>query len=115
MAEKSDQIGLPDSEQRRADFLAQTAQIAFTDLQRYFAAGRLVWVTDALDLIEVALQLAEDNAGQFEQWMAAGEIDGVSDAQAALWLSQEQLLWAVVADPWVLVQVREYEPECEPE
>ncbi|MDP5053259.1 MAG: DUF2288 domain-containing protein [Congregibacter sp.] len=102
----SDGTGLPDSEQRRADFVAQTAQIAFSDLQRYFAAGRLVWVKDALDLIEVAVQLAEDNAAQFERWLAAGEIDAVSDAQAALWLSQERLLWAVVADPWVLVQER---------
>lgn len=93
-------------EQRRTDFLAQTAQIAFTELQRYFAAGRLVRVSDGLDLVEVAVQLSEDNAAQFEQWLEAGQVNGVSDEQASLWLAEERLLWAVVADPWVLVQER---------
>lgn len=100
MAEESQQ------EQRRADFLAQTAQIAFTELQRYFAAGRLVKVSDELDLIEVAVQLSEDNAEQFEHWLEQAKLDGVNDEQAALWLSEDRVLWAVVADPWVLVQER---------
>jgi hypothetical protein len=100
MAEESQQ------EQRRADFLAQTAQIAFTELQRYFAAGRLVKVSDELDLIEVAVQLSQDNAKQFEQWLEQAKLDGVNDEQAALWLKEDRALWAVVADPWVLVQER---------
>jgi hypothetical protein len=100
MAEESQQ------EQRRADFLAQTARIAFTELQRYFAAGRLVKVSDELDLIEVAVQLSEDNARQFEQWLEQEKLDGVNDEQAALWLQEDRTLWAVVADPWVLVQER---------
>jgi len=93
-------------DQRRADFLAQTAQISFLELQRYFAAGKLVLVDDSLDLIEVAVQLAEDNRAQFEDWLAAGSIAGVSDEQARQWLTDELKLWAVVADPWVLVQQR---------
>jgi hypothetical protein len=91
-------------DQRRNDLLAQTAKIAFVELQRYFAAGRLVCVSDSLDLIEVALELAEDNAARFEQWLADGEVTGVSDLQAAQWLADEHTLWAVVTDPWVLVQ-----------
>lgn len=91
-------------DQRRNDLLMQTARIAFADLQRYFAAGRLVLVSDALDLIDVAVELAEDNAPRFEQWLAAGDVAGVSDIQAAQWLADECALWAVVADPWVLVQ-----------
>ncbi|WOJ93037.1 DUF2288 domain-containing protein [Congregibacter variabilis] len=100
MADESQQ------DQRRADFLAQTAQIAFTELQRYFAAGRLVKVSDGLDLVEVAVQLSQDNAKQFEQWLEQGKLDGVNDEQATLWLSENRVLWAVVADPWVLVQER---------
>ncbi|MFT4768247.1 MAG: hypothetical protein ACI8RN_001381 [Glaciecola sp.] len=93
-------------EERRSDFLAQTAQIAFTELQRYFAAGRLVKVSDELDLIEVAVQLSEDNAAQFEQWLEQGSLDGVNDERATLWLAEDRVLWTVVADPWVLVQER---------
>lgn len=93
-------------EQRRADFLAQTAQIAFTELQRYFAAGRLVIVSDELDLIDVVVQLSEDNSKQFETWLEQGRLCGVNDEQATRWLADERVLWAVVADPWVLVQER---------
>lgn len=93
-------------EQRKADFLAQTAQIPFTELQRYFAAGRLVLVNDSLDLIEVAVELSYDNAQQFERWLSEEMLDGVNDEQATRWLADERHLWAVVADPWVLVQLR---------
>jgi hypothetical protein len=92
--------------QRRADFLAQTARIAFSDLQRYFAAGKLILIDDQLDLVEVATQLADDNKAQFEEWLSASRIAGVSDAQAVAWLAENRELWAVVADPWVLVQER---------
>ncbi|EED30645.1 hypothetical protein NOR53_258 [gamma proteobacterium NOR5-3] len=63
-------------------------------------------VSDELDLIEVAVQLSEDNARQFEQWLEQEKLDGVNDEQAALWLQEDRVLWAVVADPWVLVQER---------
>ncbi|WOJ96865.1 DUF2288 domain-containing protein [Congregibacter brevis] len=97
---------VPERTQRRADFLAQTARIPFSELQRYFAAGRLILASDDLDLIEVAVQLSEDNAAQFEQWLNSGLVKGVADEQAAAWLTQDDALWAVVADPWVLVQER---------
>lgn len=100
---------LSSREQRKADFLAQTAQIPFAELQRYFAAGRLVLVDDALDLIEVAVELSQDNAEQFEQWLSAEMLAGVNDEQATRWLAEERQLWAVVADPWVLVQKRNSE------
>lgn len=93
-------------EELRADFLLQTARIAFAELQRYFAAGKLISVVDTLDLIEVAVELAEDNASLFNAWLSAGEVAQVSDAQARDWLNSDPELWAVVADPWVLVQQR---------
>jgi hypothetical protein len=107
MAEdRSASAGADRQDQLRADFLAQTARIAFVELQRYFAAGKLVLVDDSLDLIDVAMELARDNRSRFEGWLSAGVISSVSDAQAQQWLAQEIQLWAVVADPWVLVQQR---------
>lgn len=88
------------------DFLAQTARIPFAELQRYFAAGKLIRVQDTLDLISVAVALANDETAVFAQWLAGGQVATVSDEEATLWLGQEQLLWAVVVDPWVLVQER---------
>ncbi len=90
----------------RADFHAQTARISFAELQRYFAAGRLVLVEENLDLVAVAVALAEDARQSFEAWMAEGQVRGVSDDLARQWLEEDRELWAVVADPWVLVQDR---------
>lgn len=106
----------PRREQLHADFLAQTARIAFSELQRYFAAGKLIFVADTLDLVQVAVELAEDNTELFNTWLGEGDVALVSDAQARQWLIDEAEhslehspkhspeIWAVVADPWVLVQ-----------
>ena len=91
-------------EQLVADFHAQTARIPFRDLQRYFAGGHLVRVGESLDLVEVAVALSRDEKPRVESWIAAGVVAGVSDDQARSWLAADVELWAVVAQPWVLVQ-----------
>lgn len=88
----------------RAKLNLETSQIAWKDLQRYFASGVALFVADDLDLVEVAFQMSEDNAAQIQQWMAVGKFGKVSDAQAAAWYAADALLWAVVVSPWVLVQ-----------
>lgn len=89
---------------RRDDFHAQTARIHFRELQRFFAAGRLVRVDATLDLVDVAVELAEDNRPRFEAWLTSGAVAIVRDSEAREWLAGDARLWAVVADPWVLVQ-----------
>jgi hypothetical protein len=90
----------------RAKVNLETSQMAWKDLQRYFASGVALYVADDLDLVEVAFQMSEDNATQIQQWMAAGKFGKVSDEQAAAWYAADALLWAVVVSPWVLVQQR---------
>jgi len=89
----------------RREFLGQTALIPWRELQTHYARGRVVVVEPALDLVEVAVQLSMDNAGLFRSWMERGEVAVVSDDQARAWADGERELWAVVAPPWVLVQV----------
>jgi hypothetical protein len=48
--------------------------------------------------------LSRDNADQLRDWMASGEVNRVSDAQACEWLDADERVWAVVVRPWVLVQ-----------
>lgn len=86
------------------DFLAQTAKIPFSELQRYFAAGKILVIADGIDLIDVAVAFAKDEAGLIESYLQQARIAQASDAQAQQWLSAQQVLWAVVVDPWVLVQ-----------
>ncbi|MEH6592363.1 MAG: DUF2288 domain-containing protein [Halioglobus sp.] len=97
----------------RQEYFQQTARIHWHELQTYYAHGSVVRVAPSLDLVEVAVQLANDNVEQFQQWIAEGEISPVVEEQALVWYDSNQLLWAVVAAPWVLVQLRESDPVSE--
>ena len=88
----------------RGDFMEQTARIRWHELQTYYAHGSVVAVAAGLDLVEVAVQLAMDNTDLFRAWIDAGQVAPVSDRQALAWYEADEILWAVVAAPWVLVQ-----------
>jgi len=81
----------------------ETAQIAWRDLQVFFAKGAVIAV-DNHDLIEVATWFIQDEIKTIEVAMAKHEILKISDAQAKLWFAQDIKVWAVVVKPWVLVQ-----------
>jgi len=89
---------------KRASVNLETAQIAWRELQRFFASGSAIAVNGDLDLIEVAFQISEDNRTQVAQWMESGQIARVADAQALAWYEADAIVWAVVVRPYVLVQ-----------
>lgn len=83
---------------------SETARIAWSELQRFFAAGKAIHVSTELDLVEVATQIANDNSAAIKTWMDNGKVAPVSDDQARYWIATDALVWAVVVKPWVLVQ-----------
>lgn len=82
----------------------ETARIAWHELARYFAGGRMIRVSSGLDLIEVASAVAEDDAGRVQNWMSTGRMAPVSDLEARSWHEADAVVWAVVVKPFVLVQ-----------
>lgn len=90
----------------KAKLNLETSQIAWHDLQTYFARGHVVRVAASLDLLEVAVELTADNKTRFEGWLAADLVGEVSPALAQSWYDHNTELWAVVVAPWVLVQDR---------
>ena len=88
----------------RAKVNLETSRIAWKELQRFFASGAAISVSNELDLVEVALQIYEDNKAQIEQWLVSGQIGKVSDEQARAWYEADAEMWAVVVSPYVLVQ-----------
>jgi hypothetical protein len=88
----------------RAKVNMETSRIHWKELERFFASGAAVQVSDQLDLVEVAYQMHSDNTAQFEAWLNTGMIGKISDEQATIWLTEDSELWAVVVSPWVLVQ-----------
>lgn len=88
----------------RAKLNLETAQMAWRDMQRYFASGVALYIAPGLDLVEVGYQISVDNVAQIQTWMQAGQFGKVSDEQAAAWVAADAMLWTVVVSPWVLVQ-----------
>lgn len=82
----------------------ETSRIAWKELQRFFASGAALSVSNKLDLVEVALQISEDNKAQVEQWLVSGQIGKVREEQAKAWYEADAEMWAVVVSPYVLVQ-----------
>jgi len=86
--------------------LAETAKISWTELERFFARGMLLRVARDLDLVTVAVAIAEDDAAQVAQWLSSGLVERTTSDTAADWADRDPELWAVVVSPWVCVQER---------
>lgn len=82
----------------------ETAKIRWSELQKFFAQGRALHVTKGQDLVQIAKWMAEDNAEALKPLMSSGKLGQVNDQTATQWLEDDQLVWAVVSAPWVLVQ-----------
>lgn len=98
--------GTPDPASVAASLLGQTAQIPWRELQRFFAAGRVLVVADSLDLVEVASSIASDDRAAVESLLDEADLRKVDDDRARLWIETDATLWCVVVRPWVLVQER---------
>ncbi len=96
--------GLTSEQLLRGKLNSETARIAWKELQRYFAGGYTLQISEQLDLIDVGYQFHQDNAAQIEQWLNAGLVQQVSNAQARQWYNDDAVLWACVVHPWVLIQ-----------
>lgn len=89
-----------------AKLLGETSTIEWDALQPFFAKGDLLWVDPALDLIEAAQAVTQDDAEKVAAWMASGVLGKMTEAQALDVLERNPQLWAVVVSPWVMVQER---------
>ena len=83
----------------------QTSKIAWRELARFFAGGKVLLVDKSLNLVEVAAAVSSDNTQVVSQWVDANQLVAVSDELALDWHQKDEDLWAVVTAPWVLVQM----------
>ncbi|MBA1149048.1 DUF2288 domain-containing protein [Ectothiorhodospiraceae bacterium WFHF3C12] len=82
---------------------AETARVAWSELERHFARGATLSVGPELDLLEVAQAIARDDTERVTRWLAAGELQKTPAEQARDWAERDAILWCVVIAPWVLV------------
>lgn len=93
-----------DQEITRETINLETARINWKELEVYYAADNVIYVSAELDLTEVALQIIKDNAKSLKNWMTKSKIDVVTDDQAKIFHDTEASVWAVVIKPWILIQ-----------
>lgn len=94
----------------RSELNEQTAQMRWSELERFFAGGTLISVAGELDLIDVGARIAADDRDSVLSWMNAGLMYKVTDEEASSWHAQDALLWTVVVKPWILLQHRRQQP-----
>lgn len=89
-----------------ADLLnAQTGQLSWGELQRHFAAGRVLVVAAEADLIDTATAVVENRTADVQAWLDSGRLHHADLDDARAWEAAQPVFWAVVCAPWVLVQL----------
>lgn len=83
---------------------SETARLPWAELQRHFAQGTVIYVSEELDLVDVAVRISHDDKDSIARWMGDGKLGKVSDIQAASWSAADALLWTSVVHPFILVQ-----------
>ncbi|OPZ58752.1 MAG: hypothetical protein BWY87_01312 [Deltaproteobacteria bacterium ADurb.Bin510] len=74
------------------------------NLEREFAAGRLVAVDQRLDLVEVGSRMALDDKATFAGWLQAGLVFKPSPDQACTWHAKASQFDMLIVSPFVLIQ-----------
>lgn len=88
----------------RANINNETSQINWSELQRFFAGGWLIYVSSETNLLDVAVAFSQDNKELVSKWLTSGEVAKVTDTQAKQWHENDMIFWSTVVKPWVLIQ-----------
>lgn len=90
---------------KKIELNAETARLAWPELERSFARGVVIVIAESHDLVDIATSFALDEAEVVSAGMANGTIRKATDADAVHWAEIDADFWAVVVAPFVLVQV----------
>ena len=99
-------------EQSLAEKLKGEVDIETWDgLSRFFAKGLLVLVQGNLDLVEVGIAMAKDEASKIAKWLEEGEIATPSEAEALSWSNRESspTFDVLIISPFVVARKKQAE------
>ena len=85
-------------------FEQEKARISFQELQKFFAKGLMIIVSEQLDIIEAAVKMHHDDVQMIEQWIKSEHLVRAHDEHAKMWVEDRTEFMAVTVAPWVLVQ-----------
>jgi hypothetical protein len=76
-------------------------------LRAHLERGGLILVDDTLDLVETALNVANDDITPIEKWVSAGKIGKPTESQICTWNEDKQKKFSMlIISPYVLIQER---------
>ncbi len=67
--------------------------------------GVLLMIHTQLDLLDVAVQVAEDQTEQVRSWLDSGKISRPPLAQMKAWEAENTVFTCVIVHPFVLIQL----------
>jgi hypothetical protein len=82
-------------------------------LAPHVARHAVLAVAPHVDLLDVAVAMAHDDAPRIQQWLETGELTRPSAEIAAAWDAAPPRFQAVIVQPWVLAQVLQVAPAPE--
>ena len=91
-------------QEEKAKIVAETAKIRWKELEKFYAQGKLILVSETLNLVEVGYSISLDDATKIIAWMEEGLLVKEFNNQANAWHKEDAEVWSVVIHPWVLVQ-----------
>ncbi len=95
----------PTRDELIASIQAQLGPCEVSDLEAHLKRNVLFEVSGSLDLLQVALALAEDAAHLVQPWIEKEQLRRVAPAQLEAWKQEKSCLKSAIVAPWVLVQV----------
>ncbi len=91
-------------QEEKAKIVAETAVIPWRELEKFYAQGKIILVSETLNLVDVGYSISLDDATKIIEWMEAGLLVKEFNNQAKAWHKEDAEVWSVVINPWVLVQ-----------
>jgi len=91
-------------QEEKTKIAAETAKISWKELEKFYAQGKLILVSETLNLVEVGYSISLDDATKIIVWMEAGLLVKEFNSQAKTWHNEDAEVWSVVVNPFVLVQ-----------
>jgi len=91
-------------QEEKAKIVAETAIIPWKELEKFYAQGKLILVSETLNLVDVGYSISLDDATKIIEWMEQGLLVKEFNNQAQAWHNEDADVWSVVIYPWVLVQ-----------
>ena len=93
------------SDELRTHLANEVHRVDWKPLAPHARRGALVFVDTALDLVEVAVALAEDDSARVRRWMQAHQLVKPTGDQIERWQDEtEERFTIVIVQPYVLAQ-----------